>query len=80
MQLRTYRDPSPPKAGRQGGSIRWSIPVQPRRDLELQDGQRPEEYAVIEDGSVLVVAFDDIDLESVLAEALRSELAAVSSD
>lgn len=67
MGFHRYRDLDPNTLSEQGGSLRWSIPAQVRRDLGLEDGDVPAGYAVDRSTGALVLVFDeDVGVEDVI--------------
>lgn len=80
MGFHKYRDYDPNALGETGGSLRWTIPAQVRRDLGLEDGDQPAGYAADRSAGALVLVFDeDVDVEGVL-EAFESAAPPVGGD
>lgn len=62
MPIRWYSDRDANKLGGQGGSLRWSIPAQLRRDAGLSDGMKPEKYGIDPENGLVVMKFDELEL------------------
>lgn len=64
MGFRKYTHPDANEVGRQGGSLRWTIPAQLHRDVGLECGDQPEWYGFEDETGTLLVSFDE-DIEDV---------------